>query len=166
MEPRNRFQGMNSASLCSLAGRYYNPIPTRFLVPIDCLKIPAQYVYLYTQLGLNSPKGQNRVKQSQLSSVVFAHLLGWVGGGGQQLKRTKRRCSVCGYASSYIPYCTLIKKKIKFSSYIRKFRVEQMQSRIWLTASSYMVKYLRISSNIRKPFLIYDFAPDPIIISL
>ncbi len=41
MEPRNRFQGMNSASLCSLAGRYDNPIPPRFLVPIDSLKIPA-----------------------------------------------------------------------------------------------------------------------------
>jgi hypothetical protein len=34
--PRNR-----SASLCSLAGRYGNPISTRFLAPIDCLKIPA-----------------------------------------------------------------------------------------------------------------------------
>ncbi len=33
---------MNSASLCSLAGRYNNPIPTRFLAPIGCLKIPAQ----------------------------------------------------------------------------------------------------------------------------
>jgi hypothetical protein len=42
MEPRNRFQGMNSASLCSLAGQYDNPIPTRFLALIDCLKIPAQ----------------------------------------------------------------------------------------------------------------------------
>ncbi len=42
MEPRNRFQGINSASQCSLAGRYDNPIPTRFLAPIDCLKIPAQ----------------------------------------------------------------------------------------------------------------------------
>ncbi len=41
-EPKNRFQGINSASLCSLAGRYDNPIPTRFLAPIDCLKIPAQ----------------------------------------------------------------------------------------------------------------------------
>ncbi len=41
MEPRNRFQGMNSASLCSLAGRYDNPILPRFLAPIDCLKIPA-----------------------------------------------------------------------------------------------------------------------------
>jgi hypothetical protein len=34
---------MNSASLCSLAGRYDNPIPPRFLAPIDFLKIPAQY---------------------------------------------------------------------------------------------------------------------------
>ncbi len=34
---------MNSASLCSLAGRYDNPIPTRCLAPIDCLKIPALY---------------------------------------------------------------------------------------------------------------------------
>jgi hypothetical protein len=33
---------MNSASLFSLAGRYDSPIPTRLLVPIDCLKIPAQ----------------------------------------------------------------------------------------------------------------------------
>jgi hypothetical protein len=32
---------MNSACLCSLAGRYDNPIPIRFLAPIDCLKIPA-----------------------------------------------------------------------------------------------------------------------------
>jgi hypothetical protein len=41
MEPRNRFQGINSASLCSLAGRYENPIPTRFLAPLDFSKIPA-----------------------------------------------------------------------------------------------------------------------------
>jgi hypothetical protein len=41
MGPRNWFQGMNSTSLCSLAGRYDNPIPPRFLVPIDFLKIPA-----------------------------------------------------------------------------------------------------------------------------
>ncbi len=42
MEPGNRYQGMNSASLCSLAGRYDNPIPPRSLAPIDSLKIPAQ----------------------------------------------------------------------------------------------------------------------------
>ncbi len=61
---------------------------------------------------------------------------------------------------------TLIKKKIKFSSYIRKFRMKQLQSHIWLTASSYMGKYLRISSYIRKPFLIYDIAIAPLWISL
>jgi hypothetical protein len=32
---------MNSASLCSLAGRYDNPIPPRFLAPTDSLKIRA-----------------------------------------------------------------------------------------------------------------------------
>jgi hypothetical protein len=41
MEPRNRCQGINSASLCSLAGPYDNPIPSRCLAPIDFLKIPA-----------------------------------------------------------------------------------------------------------------------------
>ncbi len=41
-EHRNRFQGTNSASQCSLVGQYNNTIPTRFLVPTDCLKIPAR----------------------------------------------------------------------------------------------------------------------------
>ncbi len=39
MEPRNWFQGMNSASLCSLGGQYDNLIPSRFLAPVDCLKM-------------------------------------------------------------------------------------------------------------------------------
>ncbi len=38
------------------------------------------------------------------------------------------------------------KKENNFSSYIRKSRRERLQSHIWLTASSYMTKYLRISS--------------------
>ncbi len=58
----------------------------------------------------------------------------------------------------------LIKRK-QISSYIRKFRRDQLQNHIWLTASSYIVKYLRISSYIRRPFLIYNFANDPIWIS-
>jgi hypothetical protein len=57
---------------------------------------------------------------------------------------------------------SLIKKKIKVSSYIRKFRIVQLQSHIGRTASSYTGKYLRISSYIRKPFLIYDFATAPL----
>jgi hypothetical protein len=44
MGPRDWFQGMNSASLCSVVVRYENPIPNRCLAPIDFLKIPAQEV--------------------------------------------------------------------------------------------------------------------------
>ncbi len=43
-EPKKRFQEINSACLCSLAGRYDNPIPPRFLAPKDCLKFPAQAI--------------------------------------------------------------------------------------------------------------------------
>ncbi len=50
MEPKNRFQGKNSASLCSLAGRYDNPIPTQFLAPIDCSKIPAPVLQQEAQI--------------------------------------------------------------------------------------------------------------------
>jgi len=51
-EPRNRFQGIYSSSLCSLADRYDNPICTRFLAPIDCSELPAQksfknYIHIY-----------------------------------------------------------------------------------------------------------------------
>ncbi len=42
--------------------------------------------------------------------------------------------------------------------YIRKSRGDRLQSPIWLTVSSYMTKYLRIFSYMRKLFLIYDFA--------
>jgi hypothetical protein len=68
--------------------------------------------------------------------------------------------------TSKILFTALIKKKIKFSSNIRKFRIEQFQSHKWLTAStnsSYIWKYLRISSYIRKPFLIYDHSEFPYI---
>jgi hypothetical protein len=61
MKPRNRVQGMNSASLCSLAGRYNNPIPSWFLAPIDCLKIPAlAYIgeYLVWNIGGKTQRWQ------------------------------------------------------------------------------------------------------------
>ncbi len=38
-EPGIRFQGIDSASLCSLVSWYDNPIPNRFLTPIDCSEI-------------------------------------------------------------------------------------------------------------------------------
>ncbi len=64
------------------------------------------------------------------------------------------------------PSPTPIKVKIKFSSYIRKLWTEQLQSHIWLTASSHMGKYFRIFSYIGKPFLINDFTTAPLWISL
>ncbi len=42
---------MNSANLCSPAGQYDNSIPSGFLAPIDCLKIPAQVVQLFPWLA-------------------------------------------------------------------------------------------------------------------
>ncbi len=51
---RNRFPGINSASLCSLAGPYDNPIHTQFLGPIDCSKIPA-----HTSETVRQEKGDN-----------------------------------------------------------------------------------------------------------
>jgi hypothetical protein len=48
MGARNRYRNpvvvwsYRPASLCSLTGRYDNPIPTRFLAAIDCSQIPAQ----------------------------------------------------------------------------------------------------------------------------
>ncbi len=51
-EPKNRFQGPNSARLCGLAGRYDNLIPTLFLAPIDYLKILA-LVYLISCMTLS-----------------------------------------------------------------------------------------------------------------
>ncbi len=51
--PRNEFR-----QLCSLAGRYDNPIPTRFLAPIDSLKIPALYskcvLYVYSKVSASA----------------------------------------------------------------------------------------------------------------
>jgi hypothetical protein len=38
---------IESASLCSLAGRYDSPFPTRFLGLIDCITIPALHILCY-----------------------------------------------------------------------------------------------------------------------
>jgi hypothetical protein len=53
---KNRFQETNSARLNSLAGRYNNSIPTRFLAPINCLKIPALecLMLFFASYGLRS----------------------------------------------------------------------------------------------------------------
>ncbi len=57
---------------------------------------------------------------------------------------------------------TLIKNKIKFSSYIGKFRVEQLQSHTRGRAFLYMRKCENISPYMRRPLVIYDFATAPL----
>ncbi len=52
---------------------------------------------------------------------------------------------------------TLKKRETQFSSYIRKSRRERLQSHIWLTASSYMTKFLRISSYLTLEPLPFEF---------
>ncbi len=66
--PRNRFQGMNFASLCSLAGRYDNPLPLRFLAPIDFKNSSSDPITLSeTDLNLlrniSTPNAQLALKQ-------------------------------------------------------------------------------------------------------
>ncbi len=80
-----------------------------------------------------------------------------------QVTRQKNACQECGLTWSLH---TLIKKKRKLSSYIRKFKVEQLQSHIWGRASSYMRKCAIISPYLRRPLVIYDFATAPLWISL
>jgi hypothetical protein len=52
MDPINRFRGINSASLCSLAGRYDNSIPTRFLA---LFPLPHPHTQLYTHPRIVTP---------------------------------------------------------------------------------------------------------------
>jgi hypothetical protein len=54
----------------------------------------------------------------------------------------------------------LIKKKIEFSSYIRKFRMEQNMTNSLLIYGEIFAHFL--IQYIRKPFLIYDFATAPL----
>ncbi len=59
------------------------------------------------------------------------------GGGGGKKNLFPRNSSAIAIWRTGITI--LIKKKIKFSSYIRKFIIEQLQSHIWLTAFSYCI---------------------------
>ncbi len=60
----------------SLGGRYDNPIPTRFLAPIDCLKIPAP-VYLLSQNEEAESKyiPSPLIYSKQLKAALFANLV-------------------------------------------------------------------------------------------
>jgi hypothetical protein len=62
---------MNSTSLCSLAGRYDNPIRTRFLAPIDCLKIQLSILFEYQEKFLSIDKALNF--KVALIGYIFSH---------------------------------------------------------------------------------------------
>jgi len=65
----------------------------------------------------------------------------------------------------YYDKVTQMKKKRKFSSYIRKLWCELLQSHLWGRASLYMRKCANIKSYMRRPLVIYDFATVPFWIS-
>ncbi len=66
----DQFQGMISASLCSLAGRYDNSIPTRFLAPIDGLKIPDLYSTVY---GISRPNTEKPGTEYGCRDMITNH---------------------------------------------------------------------------------------------
>jgi hypothetical protein len=91
-------------------------------------------------------KSKYKEKRGQLATLTKLHIrLLWQVGEKKlcasnfakiiELKLRRRKAAdrypiISLFCMSHQAY-TLIKKKIKFSSYIRKFRVEQLQSHIW-----------------------------------
>ncbi len=61
-EPKNRFQGIDSPSQCSLAGRYNNHIPTQFLAPLGCYKFQ-QRARIFKLLRSPLINSKNRFRQ-------------------------------------------------------------------------------------------------------
>ncbi len=114
MEPRNRFQGMNSASLCSLAGRYNNPIPSRFLAPIDGLKMPAQYTRTQCVRG----------------GGVWGH---WRGGGLRQINTCRKvplQVNFLRWPHFALPSMRLI-SLWNNPSFFQRQRLPRMSSLVW-----------------------------------
>ncbi len=69
---QNWFQGIKSASLCSLTGRYDNPIPTRFPAPIECIKLQHSFL-LWFFSSIKAEPFPTGLK----AETVFAFLLSW-----------------------------------------------------------------------------------------
>ncbi len=78
----------------------------------------------------------------------------------RNLRKWKRKQNPDIFLFFILLLCT-DKKINKNSSFIRKSRRERLLSQIWLTASSYMTKYLRISSSTRNPSSYMTLQPLP-----
>ncbi len=88
--PRSDSKGPIFGRLCSLAGRYDNPIPTRLLAPVDCLKIPAQF-------------GASCLLTCQSPNNWSAF-----GGKGNTLKKRQRQNKKPNQARSPVPHTPLV----------------------------------------------------------
>ncbi len=69
--------GIDSTSLCSLGSQYNNPIPTRFLSPIDCYKIPPQYNVVQSRLECprNKTKKISVRNETNQNKICFGCIL-------------------------------------------------------------------------------------------
>ncbi len=89
---------MNSASPCSLAGRYDNPIPPRFLAHIDFLKIPAQPCVCHYTSSVSSIK---KITEEESDLGVFIKHLETNQLGNRVVARGRgRRCHI-SYICTY-----------------------------------------------------------------
>ncbi len=84
-----------------------------------------------------------------------------------QSRDSPDRCKIFGLFCKYPSKCTLIKKFNKICLIYKEIQNGAV-AKSYMTNGLliYLVKYLRIFSYIRKPFLIYDFATAPFWISL
>ncbi len=100
-----------------------------------------------TDLQKNLAKSRRNINMLRFSSSASSYDVYFVSCNNIQkwlctlLGAHTRAC--IGYVHVYNVYTD--KNKIKFSSYIRKFRLEQLQSHIWGRASLYMRKCANIS---------------------
>jgi hypothetical protein len=94
---------MNSASLCSLAGRYENPIPPRCLAPIDFLKIPA-LVYVH---GIKVVESRNIpvIEEEKFLPIPFKIQL-LEGNLSPKTEGTKTKAAIRHFFLMSVPSCT------------------------------------------------------------
>ncbi len=147
MVPRNWFQGMNSSSLCSLAGRYDNPIPHRCLAPHRLFKNSSSadwWNWLDWKTREERWVGLRMIacREVEFMNVQFVEVS----------RHNLESFQTWGFCLECLHYKTvsLIKKKTTYSSY------EEIH--MGSGAKSYMRKGFLICEEMRKYFTIYEDA--------
>jgi hypothetical protein len=136
--PRNRFRqsiypgGIDSANLCILADCRIGP-PGWELIPRLLKRFIVTGLAIYRRVVVSARQansacnlvGSYGVIVWLWVSIIFVKFFILPGGNTFNLFTSEKDPVLASFLS-----CTLIKKKIKFSSKIRKFRVEPLQSHI------------------------------------